>query len=411
MKAINKPKFMKQLLAVSLSVGCLLAGCGSTATPEETSSSSASPAELRAAAPEYGMWWSYLDYERDCKDISLETFNSVVDTALDNMQSIGVNRVFVHAVAYTDAFYNSSIYPKSSYLGNCDYDPLSVFVKKAHARGMYIDAWINPMRSVPVDQVDSLPEDSIIRQWISENNERVRQVGDLYYLNPAYEDCRNLICSVIDEILNNYDVDGIHMDDYFYPSGVEKKFDAYAYSLSLRENSDLTLDDFRRNNVNALVKQIYDTIKKHGPSLMYSISPSGNIDNNHQLMYAWPEDWVADRTVDELIPQIYWGFNHPVKPFESTLQEWKNIVGDSGIRLSAGLAAYKVGSVDAGAGDASSEWVDNSDVLGHQVQYALSQNCVGAAFYNYGTLFVPSDEIKENVDNEIVHIKSVTLAS
>jgi len=411
MKAINKSKFMKQLLAVSLSVGCLLAGCGSTAMPRETSSPSASPAELRAAAPEYGMWWSYLDYERDCKDISLETFNSVVDTALDNMQSIGVNRVFVHAVAYTDAFYNSSIYPKSSYLGNCDYDPLAVFVKKAHARGMYIDAWINPMRSVPVDQVDSLPEDSTIRQWISENNERIRQVGDLYYLNPAYEDCRNLICSVIDEILNSYDVDGIHMDDYFYPSGVEKKFDAYAYSLSLRENSGLTLDDFRRNNVNALVKQIYDTIKKHGPSLMYSISPSGNIDNNHQLMYAWPEDWVADRTVDELIPQIYWGFNHPVKPFESTLQEWKNIVGDSGIRLSAGLAAYKVGSVDAGAGDASSEWVDNSDVLGRQVQYALSQNCVGAAFYNYGTLFVPSDEIKENVDNEIVHIKSVTLAS
>ena len=250
-----------------------------------------------------------------------------------------------------------------------------------------------------------------IRQWISENNERIRQVGDLYYLNPAYGDCRNLICSVIDEILNSYDVDGIHMDDYFYPSGVEKKFDAYAYSLSLRENSGLTLDDFRRNNVNALVKQIYDTIKKHGPSLMYSISPSGNIDNNHQLMYAWPEDWVADRTVDELIPQIYWGFNHPVKPFESTLQDWKNIVGDSGIRLSAGLAAYKVGSVDAGAGDASSEWVDNSDILGRQVQYALSQNCVGAAFYNYGTLFVPSDEIKENVDNEIAHIKSVTLAS
>ena len=173
----------------------------------------------------------------------------------------------------------------------------------------------------------------------------------------------------------------------------------------------IRLSPRQSRRVNALVKQIYDTIKKHGPSLMYSISPSGNIDNNHQLMYAWPEDWVADRTVDELIPQIYWGFNHPVKPFESTLQEWKNIVGDSGIRLSAGLAAYKVGSVDAGAGDASSEWVDNSDVLGHQVQYALSQNCVGAAFYNYGTLFVPSDEIKENVDNEIVHIKSVTLAS
>lgn len=357
------------------------------------------------------MWWSYLDFERDCKDVSAETFNTVVDTALDHMQSIGVNRVFVHAVAYTDAFYNSSIYPKSSYLGQCDYDPLAVFVEKAHARGMYIDAWINPMRSVAVDAVDMLPEDSKIRQWIKENNERVRQVNDLYYLNPAYPECRDLICSVIDEILSNYAVDGIHMDDYFYPSGVQKKFDAYAYSLSIKENSELSLEAFRRENVNALVKQIHDTVKAHDASLLYSISPSGNIENNHQLMYAWPEDWVATGTVDELIPQIYWGFDHPVKPFEATLQEWKMIVGDSDVRLAPGLAAYKVGSTDAGAGDASNEWVDRSDILGRQVQYALDQNCVGASFYNYGTLFVPSDEIRQNVENEIVHIKSVTMGS
>lgn len=399
------------LPGVFLAAALLLSGCGISRETETTPSSSASAVPLQASSPEYAMWWSYRDVERDLQNKTEEECSAAIDTALDNMQSLGINRIFVHAVSFTDAFYSSDIYPRSAYLGTTEADILGMFVEKAHARGLYVDVWINPMRSVTVEEVASLPEDSQILAWIQENNERVRQVNGRYYLNPAYTECQDLILSVIQEILDKYDVDGIHMDDYFYPEGTENKFDAYIYSQALAENPDLSLADFRRQNVDTLVARIYDTVKAKDPSLVFSISPSGNNDNNHTLLYAWPEDWIAQGTVDELLPQIYWGFNHPVKPYESTLQEWVDMVKDTNVRLVPGLAAYKCGIEDAGAGDASTEWIDSTDILGRQIQMALEKGCAGAALFDYGTLFVPDTSIQENVENEIVHIKNVTLGS
>ncbi len=398
---MHKQRIIWLLMATLLWTGCSINNKPSAPTP------SANTETLKVDTPEYGMWWSYRDYERDLKDKSEEEARAIIDQALENMQSLGINRVYVHAVSFTDAFYDSAQYPRSAYLGAGTYDAVKIFTELGHQRGMKIDAWINPMRSLSVEEASTYSMNATIATWIKENNERIRQVKDRYYLNPAYVECRELITSIVREILEKEDVDGIHMDDYFYPSGVENKFDAYIFSLEQEKNPELTLEDFRRQTVNQLVQAIHDTVKAKNPTLVYSISPAGNMENNHRQIYAWPQDWVASGSVDALMPQIYWGFDHPTKPFMATLQEWKAITDGTDIRMIPGLAAYKIGKPDYYASaQASQEWVENSDILGRETTRAMEAGCQGVAYFDYGTLFAPSAEIKENVENEIVHIKN-----
>ena len=273
-----------------------------------------------------------------------EEFTAYVQNAVSNMNDLGINALYLHAVAFTDAIYDSAIYPRASYMSNTDYDPYAIFAAEAEKNGIAVHAWINPMRSVKVDEVQSLPEDFIIRRWIAKNDERVRQVGDRYYLNPAYPEVRQLICSVVSELMEKYHPAGIHMDDYFYPYETAKNFDAYIYSTAQEENPSLTLEEFRTANVDEMVKELHDTVKAFDADMEFGISPAGNIDNCISLLFGNPYHWVEQGTVDYLIPQIYWGYLHPVKPFEPTWQEWLQVKGSSDVRLMAGLAAYVIGA-------------------------------------------------------------------
>ena len=374
---------------------CLtLAGCGG-----ESTAASPAPEEDRTV---YGIWWSYQEYEKYCTDLDEETYRTVIQNACDNLKDLGINTVYIHAVSYTDAFYRSDIYPFTTHLGSCDYDPLAVWVKLAHANDLKIEAWVNPMRSILVSETDSLPDDFIVKQWIRENNERIRQVNDRYYLNPAYQECRDLITSVVKEIARNYDVDGIHMDDYFYPEGTEDNFDAYVFSKAQEENEELDRSTFRINNVRELVKEIHDTVKSAKSDLRYGISPAGNMENNLLFYYADPSQWVKDGTVDYLEPQIYWGFEHPVKPYESTLEAWMEITEGTDVQMLPGLAAYKINTADAG----TTEWQDNDDILARQTQMAMEKGCDGVVYFDYEALFDPAEENKEIVENEFLHIKN-----
>ena len=165
---------------------------------------------------------------------------------------------------------------------------------------------------------------------------------------------------------------------------------------------------FTMANVDQLVKEIHDAVKAVNPSIRFGISPAGNNDNNHSLYYAYPEDWVAQGTVDYLIPQIYWGFLHPVKPYESTLQEWLKITEGSDVLLMPGLAAYSIGETyDLGSKKANREWVTNDDMLERQTAMALdTYGCSGVVYYSYSSLWAPTEDTKKIVENEIVHIKN-----
>ena len=377
---------------------CILMASAGCSRKTETDQSAYDTEEIHA------VWFSYLDYEERCTGLSEEEFAAEVGSMLNRMQDTGINTVYVHASAHTDAMYDSAIYPKSASISDMDYDPLKIFTEQAKSRNIRIEAWINPLRSVTVTEAESLDADFIISKWIQENNERVRLVSDRYYLNPAYEDVRALVVSVVREILDNYDVDGIHMDDYFYPDDTDKSFDAYIYSQS---ETGETLEDFRRSATSSLVKEIHDAIKEKDSSLVFGISPAGNTDLNVNVYYADPSVWVQEQTVDYLAPQIYWGLEHPTKPYADVLDEWQNIVEGTETDLIIGLAAYKCGTEDVYAQDASLEWVENSDVLSREIQLAENAGCKGTALFRYSSLFSPSAETAENVEKEIINIKAV----
>ena len=358
--------------------------------------------------PVIGIWFSYLEYQRMCQGMTEEEFREFCEEAVSNMKDLGINTLYLHTIAFTDAFYDSSIYPQTAILPDIDYDPYAIFSTAAKEAGLAVHAWINPMRSVTVEEAENLPEDFIIRTWIDSNDERVRQNNGRYYLNPAYPEVRALIGSVVQELLEKYHPDGIHLDDYFYPYDTQKNFDAYIYSLAQEEQEDLTLEDFRMANVDQMVKELHDIVKEFDEKVEFGISPAGNIDNCIQLLYANPYHWVEQGTVDYLIPQIYWGFLHPIKPFEPTLQEWKAVVGDSDVRLLTGLAAYAIGvryqlSEDE---DVNMEWVSHDDMMASQTEVSLAEGCDGVVYFSYSSFFAPDEETIEIVENEIIHIKS-----
>lgn len=345
------------------------------------------PEEVKA------MWFSYVDYQTFLKDVSKKDVEKEIDTILSNCESIGINTIFVHAVAFTDAFYDSNIYPKSNKVNQKEIDYLQIFVDKVHERNMHVEAWINPMRSVTVEEVALWEDDFILKQWINENNDSISSFEDRYYLNIATTESQQLILSVIEEIIKNYDVDGIHMDDYFYPVKVDETFD---YNQFIGSSFD-SLSDFRKYQVNELVGKIYNLV--HDNNLVFGISPSGNIEYSRDVIYGDTEAWINKGLVDYVVPQIYWGYTNKTKPFEPSLQEWQSLMGNTDTKLIIGLAAYKIG-VESQDSD-NEEWLNDPKILSKQIETSKTvKNYSGYAIFSYHSLFGENNEnSKRNKEN------------
>ena len=352
----------------------------------------------------YAMWFSYLDYQEILQNQNEESFREGVEEIVQNLEELGINTIYLHAVAFTDALYESSILPESNSLPNITYDPLKIFIEIAHAHKIKVEAWVNPLRSFKIEEMEYYKEDSILKEWYLYNDERLRPVGERYYLNPAYPEVRSFVCSFVKEILDNYEVDGIHMDDYFYPDEASIAFDAYIYGEENYKNP-ISLEEFRMNAVNKLVKEIHDTVKRKSQDLTFGISVAGNYDVDIQLYYADPVQWKNEGTIDYLIPQVYWGFEHPTKPYTSTLKEWREMMDNSKVKVYSGLAAYKIGTEDFYA-DGSQEWIENSDMIARQIETAFELDCPGFAIFRYNSLYHPSPEVEGNVEKEIINIKN-----
>ncbi len=344
------------------------------------------------------IWFSYIDYRDYMQNLDKKEFSKKVKDIVTNIYNLKFNTIYVHAVSFTDAFYESKIYPKTQILPNIEYDPLEIFINEAHKKGIRVEAWINPMRSIKTEEVNNLNDDFIVKKWINENKPYIKMVNDRYYLNPAYKEVKDLIVSVVDEITSNYKVDGIHMDDYFYPENADESFD----SEVLCTGCDVA--EFRKNNVNEMVSLINQSVKKK--NLIFGISPSGNMEYSINTIYGDFNMWVDTGIVDYLIPQIYWGYDHPTKPYLKTLEEWKNVVLDSDVKLIVGLAGYKVGVEDSYAGDGKDEWINNSDILSKQYMDAVNMSCHGVSIFAYNSLFFPKEELKSHVENEINSLKT-----
>ncbi len=339
-------------------------------------------------------------------------FAAACDTIFKNISSLGLNAAFVHVRAFSDSFYPSTIFPWSQYVSGVQgkspgYDTLAIMISCAKKYNIAFHAWINPFRVSFSTDYTKLCSSNPARKIIESGN----KTGDVcilpngIYYCPASTAMHNLILSGVKEILEKYDVDGIHIDDYFYPS-TSVEVDKIQYKNYLACGGKLTLSQWRMSCVNSFVSALYKTVKTYGSGITVSISPSGIIEDNKTKQYADVVTWLS-RTgyADIVIPQIYFGFQHPTVPFLSTLKSWAALKTNTNVRLACGLAAYKCGVKDANAGAACNEWIDNNNMLKRQVQEVTKNGKYsGFVLFSYSSMFcAPTQAMK----NEIANLKTI----
>jgi uncharacterized lipoprotein YddW (UPF0748 family) len=275
---------------------------------------------------------------------------------LKNLASLGFNAVFVQVRPSGDAFYPSTYEPWSEFLTGVQgtdpgYDPLDFMVEAAHRNNLEFHAWVNPFRAVSHTRFSSLSESHIanrIPHWFFTH-------GNTLYFNPGVPEVRDYLSCVVMEITEQYDVDGIHFDDYFYPYPKEglRINDLPTYARYGNQHSDLA--NWRRNNINVFVKQVSDSLKKYSPKVKFGISPPAVWRNKrehplgsetqadltaYENLFADSRLWLQQGWVDYLSPQCYHHHRYNKARFPNLAAWWSD--NGKSRHVYIGHAAYKV---------------------------------------------------------------------
>lgn len=373
------------ILAAILVLPGILAAPGEDApaengAPSEDNAGSGSPAEadLSPARAEDGfaVWVSYLEWQQ-VDFSSPEAFSADIGAMLDNIRDGGGRVVLAHVRPFGDALYPSVYYPFSHLCTgeqgrDPGFDPLALLVEAAHDRDLLLEAWINPYRL----QAGRLPQTLCGASPAVTHPEWVRRAGDGLYLNPADPQVRQYIADAVDELCRQYPVDGIHFDDYFYPT-TDPAFDAQDYQAS---GSSLPLADWRRENVNALVRLCWQTVHRY-EGIRFGVSPQGSLDLCRSAQYSDAALWLREPGyVDYLAPQLYWGLDS-LMPERAAA--WLALPRAQEISLYFGLGAYRIGEGEQGNTD---EWKTGC-ALARQRAWLLAQGADGVALYRYASLW------------------------
>ncbi len=277
---------------------------------------------------------------------------------LDFYQNLNFNTAIVQIRTAGDAFYATELAPWSKYLTGKEGEapeefknPLHWMIKETHKRGMEFHAWLNPYRATfDLDTVALSNQHDFYQHpdWMI-------KYGKKYYYNPGLPEVQQKLTAVISEVVENYQVDAIHFDDYFYPYKI--KDEIFNDSLSYQNHSlpNQTLDDWRRSNVDSLVKHVHQNIKQIKPWVQFGISPFGVWKNKktdprgsdtragqttYEDLYADPLLWVEQGWLDYLVPQVYWSMDYPPAPHRVITQWWANTLDST--NLYVGNGTYKI---------------------------------------------------------------------
>ncbi len=376
-------KFISIILIVVFSFVnvCFILGCGQSVEAS---------AEVRAC------WIASignLDYPSKM-GLSAKQLRGEIDKIVINCRDVGLNTIFFQVRPNGDALYSSTVFPWSVYLSGKQgvapdesFDPLAYFVQQAHDYGIALHAWINPYR---------VGSGQNVWESLSENNPAVlhpeytitTETG--VYYNPALPEVRQLVLDGISELVRNYEIDGIHFDDYFYPYDLEGFDDSAAYK---KYGSNQKPDDFRRKSVDQLVGAAHRLIKTLDDTVQFGISPFGIWANKsvhkegsntnglsaYSDIFADSKKWVEQGWLDYICPQVYWSNENQAAPFEVVVDWWSALCSKNKVDLYIGLALYKVGTDEAG-------W-ESGNIMEQQLTYASSKKAYcGHCFFRYGAM-------------------------
>lgn len=347
-----------------------------------------------------GVWVSYMELSMENESSKTQkAFEDKFTEIAQKCRESGFNTLIVQVRPFCDALYKSSYFPWSHILTgtqgeNPQYDALQIICDICKENNLKIHAWINPYRV----SSNETPKK------ISDNNPYIKnskiciKTDNGIFLDPSNETAQQLICDGVKEIAENYDVDGIQFDDYFYPTADEsfdkKQYEAYIEKYG-KENS-MSLDNWRMQNVNTLICKVYRTIKSVDSSVEFGISPQGNIGNNDGL-YADVKSWCTCKGfADYICPQIYFSLENPALTFEDCLDSWTSLDFDENVKLYVGLGGYK-----AGNGEYDEEtWLLSDSILADEYDILRNNKSVrGFMLYSYSCL--EDDTAKKEINNLI----------
>ncbi|WNS44327.1 family 10 glycosylhydrolase [Paenibacillus sp. MMS20-IR301] len=309
------------------------------------------------------------------------------DSLLDKLQAAGFNSVFVQVRPSADALYPSQLVPWSKVLTGTEgkqpgYDPLDYMVSAAHSRGMQFHAWFNPFRAATAADTKGLAENHVAKlhpEWIVKADNKL-------YINPGIPEARQHIIDTVMEVVRGYDIDGVHLDDYFYPSGVTFADDAAFKTYNA--TAITSKGDWRRDNINQFISRLGNEIHAVKPAVSYGVSPFGVWRNKkadstgsdttagvsaYDDMYADVRAWIQNGWVDYVAPQIYWSLSFSAARYDKLVDWWVNEVSGTGVKLYTGLASYKVGDTKQTA-----EWQSAEQII-NQLKYNEQYDAVSGS--------------------------------
>ena len=331
-------------------------------------------------------------YEIDSMLASEKGVRAEFETVVDNCVSLGINTLYLHVRAFCDSLYPSRYFPLMEGAKAYDFDIFEFMLDRCREAGISVHAWINPFRVRPADtQVDLLSKESPVYRWYHDENEENDENALRYegiYLNPASQEARKLIMDGIREILTRYQVDGIHFDDYFYPT-TDERLDEKSYRNYCQSAIEpLELADWRRFHVNTLIEGCHTLIHHDWPDCVFSVSPAASMEKNYIDLYADVEKWIQDGMIDCVIPQLYFGFSYPDASFqfEKLLEEWKKaVLPFPDVKMQIGLACYKINTDNPADYE---EWHAREDVVARQADICEKDEAIaGYALFSYESLF------------------------
>lgn len=348
---------------------------------------------------------AYIDYSylkgKD-ENILKEEINKMVLNIKEN----NFNGIILQVRAFSDAIYYSKIFSPSLYIVNNENDKLKLdmldyFIKLSHENNIKLIAWINPYRIRSNNDISSISGNNIVNKYLNTSSVEIKNG---IYFNPAKDEVLDLIIKGVVEIVKNYDVDGILYDDYFYPS---KTCDLNDYKLYKINGGLKSLEDFRRDNINKLIRKTYEKIKEVNSDVLFGISPSGNMNNNYNAEYLDINYLIENKIVDFIMPQIYYGFDNTNLPFVNTVNSWSNLVKDTNIKFYVALALYKSGLEDKYAKTGINEWINNNDIISKQIIVSRNTyNYEGFSIFRYDYLFNSKKDNKQLLD-EVFYVKKL----
>jgi len=343
---------------------------------------------------------SYIDLHEYMNSKSENEIKNNIDSIIKNIKKIKANTIILQVRSETDAIYKSKNFPLSRHISKeLKIDLLEYFIKQSHDNNLKIIAWVNPYRISTTDKIESIPENSPAKKFIGTDTIYIKNG---IYWNPSKEETNNIILKGIDEVLE-YKIDGILLDDYFYP---DNEIDRKDYEIYIKSNKEISIQQYHLNVINNLIKRIYNKCKKR--NIKFGISPDGNIENNYQKNFADVKEWMSkDGYIDFIMPQIYYGFYNSTKGYYKVLKEWESLLKNDNIDLLIALAFYKIGKEDNYAKDGIFEWIENNNIIMREILLSRNaKNYTGYALFRYDFIF-NDNYINNFTKEELKYLKKI----